>query len=55
MVIYVDDGTTMGASFEQNAALCKLIRWTLYRVGFVLNEEKSRLLFLNVYVGWGSI
>ena len=55
IVIYIDDGIAMGASFEQTAALCKLIRWTLYRVGFVLNEEKSRLLLLNVYAGWGSI
>ena len=42
--VYIDDGIAMGASFEQTAALCKLIRWTLYRAGFVLNEEKSRLL-----------
>ena len=33
----------MDTGFEQTSALCKLIRQTLCKAGFVINEEKSGL------------
>ena len=44
IVVYINDGIAMGTDFECTVALCELIRQMLSRAGFVLNEEKSKLL-----------
>ena len=44
VVVYIDDGIAVGDGFDQTAAISELIRSTLHKAGFVLNEEKSVLM-----------
>ena len=43
IVVYLDDGIAVGPDFNQTTIICDLIRDTLTRAGFVLNQEKSKL------------
>ena len=47
--MYIDDGIAVGSSFEQSLTLCGLIELTLYKAGFVINKEKSKLTTQQVY------
>ena len=43
IVVHLDDGIAVGPDFNQTTIICDLIRDTLTRAGFVLNQEKSKL------------